>query len=573
MKKKLYKNISIRFFITILLLCATFPLLAAKYSEPRKVLVSKYNNALYRNFAVLGTMTLSVDNPAERTFIMEVGKRPSYFWNSSKSFHFSQEQTMDIEAISYSGGSASDLLIDTIDIPYGFLLSSGITLKDSNVSLSNDDASLLVGFVRNLPLTFDFDNSALGSIGVYSDNLIFVANSGETNLPISSLSARDLSVIAGGTEIRFPSPRSVITEHQQNGVIVRKASGTARDFELVTLGNTIHSYYGPWENVGAPAVTISSSACGESAEDRCYRSQVYCQNNSKPCNEPGLRIVFDTDTEIFECAGEVLPDDSREYVLGNYYDANLDQNPSQTCYDYQIVTSPVIFNYIREPYEFKVQEIFLVTGNPQTATIISQTPKFRTLTADSSLVPISKSLVSNWDIFESNKIDANTFTVNGNNYTNISKMKKISDITLNSSLESRKGTNPCLWLCEGHFCNTPLIYIRDRKTRVLTDTDAADITNYWPATDGEKNKILEAEYTVGLCPAISETVYKEYSRYEINNDRTNLSVGKERIMNSFIISNGANNYAAPEICMKRKVKCNTVSGSLSKNYKPLSTDY
>ena len=140
-------------------------------------------------------------------------------------------------------------------------------------------------------------------------------------------------------------------------------------------------------------------------------------------------------------------------------------------------------------------------------------------------------------------------------------------ITVNSIVKYTGDPNyPCYHLCGGSTCSANYLYIKDRVlTRIKADDE---IVNQWPGE--RKLDMVIATYTVGFCPnrAVRDTTtdpFENYSSYEPNRS------GSGPWLESMIVPNVNN----PQVCMRRKVKCNyfTSGNKVPTSYQMFSTNY
>lgn len=535
MKNSSYKHYLVGFVYYLISLVAATSLFAAQYNEPRKVLYSKYKNALYKNLFVTGEMLLNIKKDSDRIFLMEIGKRPTYFWDSNNVYHLFQTQTLQLNDVQYADiADTTTFEIGIANLPQGvFLSENGFTFN--NLVLTNNNAGAIIRHSSNINFGLTFTNSETDFINLYSNDMNFNISSGfhptiANTLTIKNLKTRDLNI----NGVKFVSPRMTIKSGS-----TYTPSGTARDFELYALDETdeLKSYYGDWEY-------YAMNSCGS------YSS------NSDTCRKYEERTwVRDTDTGSFECVGvayNVSMDDRKPY------DLPFNEYPNGFCYDYLLTSSAPIYNYPIDPYEFKVQEILRVpeAGNP---VLIDQTPKFRTIrTNDNNKIPTSINTGNAWAVYDKNHLSDYIFWVNE------AKIENLPNLPIIPS----NNTQPCVTVCNGQSCTTNRLYIRDnRQIRVIND-NGINVQNHWAlSSEQQKNKIAVAEYTIGVCPAISSSINAQYAQYEQNYNAN--------MMNGIIVQSG-NNFVAPQVCLRRKVLCShgqNDGNGIGRNYKLLSTDY
>lgn len=557
---KIYLRYSKGLFLALMLTVAVTSLFAAKYNEPRKVLTAKYNNALYKNLSVTGEMSLNVDGNS-RKFLMEIGKRPTYFWDANNAFHVLQTQTLTLNNIQYGTTAGNTFNVGTVNVPKGvFLSQEGFTYGE--LQLSNNNAGIIVTHPNLINMNLNIMSGINDGIRFYTNNLIltmpasFVPTVANT-LPIGNFTLRDLYV----NRIDFVSPRMTIT--RTNGVYA--AHGTARLFDLPLLNEsgTLVNYYEDWSvHTGTGVVVGVSGSCGNIANDtkRCRKKYV-CKNGVVPpagidCSNPSKTYIWEDENEIFTCAGKRY---EAPGTPGETYDIILDGG---YCNDYYKAPPVVAYNYDVDPYEFKVQEVFRAPAN-ETPVLIEQTPKFRT--RNNNIEPISKDTANVWTVFDNANIGNYQIWANSGTVTGVDSLPVIAS----------NNARPCLTLCNGISCETNKVYIRDnRQIRfVKDDNNPNSNNNHWPISSESKlSRLAVVEYTVGVCPAIGGDVESIYIPHEENYQT---AVGNRRMMNGLIVQSG-NNFVAPEVCLVRRIYCSHGKNDgygVSRKYKPLSTDY
>ena len=221
MRNYFYKNIAKSAFLAFMFLLCT-PLFAADFNETRKVVLSKYNNAVYKDLTVLDSMNLSTEG--ERTFLLELGKRPTYFWDLSNTYKLFQHQTLNLDKVSYNGSSKNlDVFtVNNMNVLNGTFVSRGmfLPLSGANISILDGNANLLLNYSGNFRISLNVE-ATVSDIYAYANTLAFTKGSIGTQTPISRLNLRDLAFyISGGqgnpvVSVPFKSPRMMI----YNGIL------------------------------------------------------------------------------------------------------------------------------------------------------------------------------------------------------------------------------------------------------------------------------------------------------------------------------------------------------------------
>ena len=274
-----------KYLALTMLLAVSSSLFAVNFNEQRKVIIPQHSNAVYRDLTVLDTMDLSRDG--SRTFLLELGKRPTYFWDSSKMFYLFQKQTLRV---------SDNLTVNKMNLGNSTSIFKGMRLgtvnlnksKSKNMHPDSNDfyPSMITDGYSNLIVNYGttsqptelnvklvIDNRLSDGTGkrvthdLYTYNLETTSTgSYGTNLNIDTLRIAKLNVDGH----IFPSPRSIMyysetpfpfpphyfeyaagetalpANFQQHYVV----KGTAREFELVKANNNnkpVKHYYGPWE--------------------------------------------------------------------------------------------------------------------------------------------------------------------------------------------------------------------------------------------------------------------------------------------------------------------------------------
>ncbi len=567
MKKCIVKNV-----IFLLLVGIVLPAYAIDFNEPRKVLLPKYSNAVYRDLTVLDTMYLDATGTytysgKPRRFFLEIGKRPSYFWNENHRHHLQQVQHLTFDNIQFNN-TASTLTIQNMEVSEGAFIGQNFTLdinNQPNLKIYGNDTSFLMDNINfEFPLILSLPTNRI--IDLTLSSMIFenwYRQVDPQHYSIKNLYLRDLNLLdVGDNEVPFPSPRMMIQcKNCGTDSESYKVKGTSLNFKWDTTPtpNTLKNYYGPWENYGS----VSASPCpaipqsGSPQEDRCY---TIVQNNNRE-----TRYVYDQNSSTFTCAGRTA---EGAFGLNTItYDPTVDY-----CYDYQEIIPSFgsgadnkdrNFNNNQGVYEFVVQEVFAYKNDTaipynQRLTFLDQSPEVRSL--DGKIIPLTNSTntaVNTWEIYKGNantvmRINGQNITVNGGNI--------IISQSFSSDLRS---LNPCYVICKNTTCDKDYFYIKERTVRHIQD--GIGIQNHWP---GEvKQDMVLISYVVGYCPNQS-SLSGQYADHEINWEQP---------------ANGWKNLESLlsetyKVCIKRKVMCNRLNETNEQetnyqNKRYFTTDY
>ena len=541
--KNYYYKYTIKGLALTLFLAVSSSLFAVSFNETRTVVVPQQSNAVYRSLNVLDKMFLEKD--PGRIFLLELGKRPTYFWNHDKMFYLYQNPTVAFGEIRYedSTDNVNILTVQNMNLNTGSFLSQNMFIgTDSTMSVSTSDARLFMGYNGELTadVTFGTDTT---SINVYTNMFGFINGFAVNSaMKVDELYVRDLQF----GSVRFPNPRMMVYQESD----YYRAEGTAINFGLVNpslVEEKPKSFYGAWELSGFNQVgrltTGSTDPCPSvsSTSDRCYHIEVTCEgskaNDTPNCTDSKKN---DTNDEIFICTGEVYKTQDGTY------------DPEGDCYDYQSVKNIAnasstndLNNNNAASYEFKVEEIY---QDGTTAELITQTPEFRR-DGYGRPVPLMKKQNGAWSL---NNVNSSV-TIDGVSYT----IANISTVT--------NGTkNACFNLCSGKLCQNHILYLRGTpKVRKL---EGSPLSNTWPTTEGEKQNLSVRTYTLGFCP--KQTGTNNYGNYELNY----LSTSQNKLIEALKIKSGSN-WVNPNVCMRRLVKCNKITGEIKYNrsYRLLST--
>ena len=538
-----FKGLALTLFLTI-----SSSLFAIDFDEQRKVIIPKFANAVYRDLTVLNEMTLNAED--SRVFLLELGKRPTYFWDKDHMFYTYLKSTLELENIEYSSSSDYKNIFTVKDMYIngpngGAFYSEGMFLvPGANVKIANEDSNLFVKYNDDLNVNLHFENSV--NYNVFS--LLFGHKhiAGVERTTINEMYIRDLKLTSsdGNVVVNFPSTRAIV--YQDN--IQYKIKGSATAFELVSVNTAPKHYFGPWEIINGGKLS-SGDPCGELPDNAC-----------KYTNSQGGGIK-DSIFSIFGC-------DKVSGSLSGNNDPNTYFNPTDLCYDYQEVTLPndEKFNNNKASYEFKVEEIYKINAD-STAELISQTPKTRKLSNNDDPMAFMKRSGGQWALF-TDHLQYQKIIINGKELPLGDNSNKNPQMIPAANTSS--GENPCFYLCEGKLCDRNILYIRsDYVERTLKGgLNSNDLDNNWPLDD-LKQDLHILTYTVGFCP--QRIVNNNYAAFENNFD----TVGDaSKVIDGLLIKNGSNWVDSPKFCVSRRVKCDSLQGpSYGRHYKLLSTDY
>ena len=539
----IYKLLAASLFLAI-----WSPLLAIDFNEPRRVIIPQYANAVYRDLTVLDKMYLDVSG--DRTFLLELGKRPTYFWNQNKMFYLYQNQEINIGNIVYSTDTSYNpdvLTVNNILVDRGSFLSKNMFFANGSViEMHGSTSTVIANYKGDLPVNLTLSVNVVDS-NIFTKALGYTAGSGTVSPHIDKLYLRDVSF----NSIPFPSPRMMVRQRQNPSFY--QAQGTSMQFttESVSLSGNKgpRNYYGPWElwgpsdKKGVLYPYSGNDPCGGDRVDRCYKY-----------NSSG-ESVDDNDDNIFSCVGARNPSSG-----------SSDSNQLY-CYDYQVETFPhsdpvLYYNNNKAYFEFKVEEIYQVTDGA--ANLISQSPKTRVKQVGSEYVTLPISTIT---ATSPNIVWGNADFPGVTQYIYIDGSPQILDSDFNRTLAL--GDNPCFTICEGKLCDENYAYIRNVTTKELKG-GSTDSYNYWPAAEGPKQDLFIHTYTIGFCPKRKND--NSYSTYENNYlaDTTN-----NVLLDTTLIPQGSNNWTYPKVCLRRKVKCSSMNETqhYARTYRPLTTDY
>ena len=569
MKNHLMKG-AFKSLVLILLVSISSSLFAISFYEQRKVIIPKYSNAVYRGLGVLDRMYWTQPNKFEdldykipegsRLFMLEIGKRPTYFWTegteNDQMFHLFQNVELDLAQAGYRGlkGQVNNQLnIETMQLDNGSFYSEGLFLyKDSVVTLKNSTSNLFINYTGDFIIDLEFGTEPK-DYQIFAQNIRFwLGQEGllNTSTKLKELYIRDLFFEYGKTGVIFPSRRMMIYKNGSNYI----AQGTAIDFypSPANISST-KNYYGEWE------LHNKSNICraNDSSCDPCVNRDVRCY---KVVNN---RSVPDRDTSVFECAG--IPEDG----ISTTYDPGDYDGGTTFCYDYQVKSLPYdtanteAFNNNKSSYEFKVEEVYDLNDSTSTATFLSQTPNTIRVASSSSdeirQLSIYNSSSHQWGL--NTYFNNNSFRViiNGSPYTFTQGIDVLTD--------AAQADNPCFYLCDGKLCEHNRLYIKNKTQRELKSADLMHMS-YWPAAEGHKQHLVLWTYTLGFCPKINAS--SERPLYELNYNSSQHS----NFIDALLIKDGDGNWVAPKVCMRRKVMCNKLTGTgYRRTFKLLSTDY
>lgn len=553
MKNYFYRYV-FKGLILTLFLAVPISLFAINFNEPRKVIVPQYANAVYRDLTVLDKMYFETEADSSRTFLLELGKRPSYFWDADKKFHLFENLKLQLGDVAYNNSDTNKniLMISNMNLDEGSFVSEKIFLNgNSSVTINNSSSNLLINYKGNLPVHLHFGKESI-HYNIYSLLLGYGVGNGSVEAvhKVSSLYLRDLKFSGtgynGSTGVKFRSPRMMIyfTGSQY------RANGTALNFELyspVVSSSKAKNWYGEW-NLYNNGVLKSpgQNPCGNSQEKVCKKKKCTAnQRGSGTCI-----TIEDNDhlTNVFTCEGKKFEQGSES---GTY-------DPNDLCYDYkeETIYNDNMYNNSNAFYEFKVEEIYNINerGN---ASLVSQTPKVKVVSAAYKTVvsPFYSYTNSNWSLSGSG-----TFLIDG---------QAVSDVSV-KNLPYGYADNPCFKGCGGGLCGDNIVYVKDTNTRELKGSD--DTINYWPASDGGKQHLVLRTYTMVYCPKRlnkgGDNNNNSYGEYE-----DNLPSDQQKLVDALLIQTSTDYWATASVCMRRAVRCNVIDEKkYNRTYTLLSTD-
>ena len=562
--KKYFKCI-VGSILSALFLTQVLPSFAATFDEPRKVLLSKYSNAVYRDLSVRDTLYMNFDvNSVEKSyFLMEVGQRPRYFWDSNLKYHLLQNQTLNIKDVKYvdSTGSNGVLSIFKVLVPDGVFMGTDMSIDDAGgeVYMQGNDTNFLINNRKLLKAKLNLQGE-VSKFMASVHNLSFSRLGNQSNyIVINNLFLRDFAytVTADNKLIPFPSPRAMIYDTSSgSGSSSYKLVGSSTKFALKDFPTkTIKSYYGAWGLVSPTNVSTSLNSC--TGGNRCYKYKY--ETNARG---GALNTYTDTDSSEFVCAGEVYPGGASA-VLGHEYDpGNVD-----SCYDYQLIQMPEnTYDSNGSVYEFKVQEILQKrTDGIIGYKMVSQVPAFRVRGGDEVPEAISTNINDNWQVSQGSTGSAPRYAIVGGNAILLADAPvKVSDTATYNEI--------CFMLCEGKLCTQNKAYIRQTREGGETATRATtpptpEPSPITPPDPPQGGAMYVFTYTVGVCrkqTAIPQNnnniVNPNYTnqKYEINFEPNDV----QKLIPGLVLKTGSN-YAAPKTCVRRVVKCNRMA---SNNY-------
>ena len=220
------KSYLFKIFYSICLLGVSSSLFAISFNESRRVIIPQYANAVYRDLTVLDKMYL--ETKGDRVFLLELGKRPSYFWNKENRFYLYQKQNLKLNYVVYGEDGSNNIFgINNMSLSNGSFFSEKMFFdNNSSITINGSTSNLLANYKNSLYVDLTFgeisDNYEINSWNVKY-------NSGNPELLrehiIKNFFIRDLSF----GSVKFPSPRMMI--YNKNNAF--SASGTSTDFTLV----------------------------------------------------------------------------------------------------------------------------------------------------------------------------------------------------------------------------------------------------------------------------------------------------------------------------------------------------
>ncbi len=517
MKNYFIKGV-LRALILIWLLSISSSLFAISFNEPRKVIIPQFVNAVYRDLTVLDTMSLGTKGG--RTFLMEIGKRPSYFWSPNNKFYLYQNQSLELENVAYNDTEGTVFFIDNVDVAGSFISNEMFFNGHSSLTVNNN-ATLFMNYQGDLL----FNIASVDTLRIKSFRL---ENSNEPLQGNVDLYLRDVQFNGK----KFPSPRLSLINYSDD---LTKTEGTSLNFELAQVsGNPsqkVKQYYGPWEIIETtdlPLVTAANPCSGQ--PNRCYT----CKNSA--CVSDSDKNP-DTDND-FICAGTTS-------TLNPPFDPGLEGGH---CYDYNVVTIQNASDYNNNgaSYEFKVQEIYSIDDTANTATLVEQNPRV----FDNGTTPFW-TYNGSWNL--NTPTGSHNILINGSNR---------SFLPGSSTLQTVSVVNPCYEICNKKSCSSNRVYLRnDSYTVDLSGgANSGTVTNLWPDAEGPKQHLIIATFTVGFCPSNSVD-----TGYEPNRRQT--SWEGLRVRNKQF-----------KACFRRQVRCDFGKGvvgenKVERNFTLLSTDY
>lgn len=584
------KNYFYRYFLKGLFL-ALFCVIAAEcyaitFDEPRRVIIPKYANAVYRDLTVLDKMYWDTAT-ADKQFLLELGKRPTYFWNKNQMYYLYQAQKLNLDKINYGDSSVNKnvFTIANVTLKNGSFISEKLFFAKGSLMQVNRNSNLLINYKGDLLSDLILTENVV-NYNVYARIFGYtIGRLTDTKNPrVHDMFLRDVQF----NGVKFPSPRLMVYYNTSGSFY--QAQGTALNYSLpsISAAKAPHSYYGPWELWGTTnkkgilyPSSSGSDPCGGNRPDRCYTQTIDCGRGTDP--GPGClaqQPVYDTDDLIFTCVGKKYDGTT----TGNYDHPTGSTNFCKDyCYDYQVVNiapnkdnfdAPENYNGNKAYYEFRVEETFQYENTPSGKVVhfISQRPKTRVSTnnlgENEKLLAISTmTAAGEWTIVQRDA-PLQRFYIDGTQKTVASDPKFIGSTD----------DNPCFDLCNGGLCADNVVYIRNVDSRELKGgTDSGD--SLWPEQEGHKQHLIIRTYTLGFCPKAGERTTASNSNYYGKYEDNYGSYGK--LIEAMLIKQG-DNWTNAKVCMRRKVKCNAFVDEggnnvdpkhFNRKYKPLSTDY
>lgn len=565
MKSYFYKHIS-KGLISAVLFSFAVPLFAANFAEQRRVVLPQTVNAVYRDLRILDELKLNTT--ADKIFLLELGKRPTYFWSPEHMFNLYQKQEFNVEELKQisngSPTSESTFVIGNVNLGSGSFLANHLKIKDSGVSQNDESVGTsTVSLSSNSNLLLSSNGTIVVNFQTSPNQYNFYTREFvvpvETTLGkiMDNLYLRDVEVkldqSSSSPIVKFMSPRMMIYEYVYSNETRYRAIGKALKFELKNVGRTSSPkhYYGPWENWGPSQGSLGRvgriRTNGTSNSDVCPRTN-YC--------------VGDSYTTEFTCT---------------------DTSSSDLCYDYKVVNiknalgvtdenDPRLYNNNRASYEFKVEEVYQYdpsiedtrTGNVE---LVSQIPvtRVRIINGETTTLPFSKhdgDLPGSWDLYNipDAQLAQQHFYIDG---------QQVFIPNVRIHFVGNDDVNPCFTVCNGKLCQQEHVYIRTPEQRELIGgPNAPDST--WPEHEGAKQNLIIRTYTVGFCPEKrTDADYLQYEKNYVSNNNT-------KLIEALKIKSGTQWTANAKFCVRRKVRCNAFSGNtqyFKRDYTPLSTDH
>lgn len=578
--KKYYKYI-VTGVLFALFLSLILPSFAATFNETRRAIISPLANAVYGSLSVRDGMYLNYDKDLVKgVFFLEIGQRPMFFWDLANKYHAFQNQTLTLNTISYvtnndvSLGGTNVFTIYEMNVPDGNFVSQDMFFhpNGTGVTMQGNDTKFFANYnTADFRILLNLGDMTTDFV-TYAYNLNFIKGNTGNGVVIKDLFLRDYGVQTDPSNansiVPFPSPRLMLytasagSSSSMSSDVIYQNEGFSTTLALQEVKRKApKSYYGGWQVVGTTGHGIYIGSCPTT--DRCYTKK-YSSGGAKTDNPSGggsTSITYDNwDTE-FKCAGSVWNNNPSS---GSSYDPE----DVDSCYDYQLVQVPTqlyyetdgtslawnkpVFDSNGATYEFKVQEVLQMNDDDANYHLVSQNPKFRVTGSDEKAVAISTDVKAGWGVKPVSVHFLHSVIVDG-------KTKNISAGGLQKVSDKADYNETCFTLCGGKLCPHNIAYVKETRqgdafNNRTTDPGYEPIT---PATS-QAGKMFVFTYTVGFCPKTSydDSTYTS-SDYEMNY----LSSKRDDLLTGLVYGP---NYQAPKICLRRKVKCNSINEEQSK---------